>query len=149
MRHVTEGAAVLALAVAIMLSGCEGQAINIQVEGKNGSCGPVMFQADNLPEGVSFRVPVAFTGQSVPFEVRAGPGARAMQGGSFVLFGHASGASSGSLQTPRGTYGLSYHALEGEWEPGPGFWNDHEDLSFADLQAVLATPEARSQQPAA
>lgn len=49
------------------------------------------------------------------------------------------GASSGSFQTPRGTYSLSYYALGDMWEPGPGY-DDDESLSFADLQAVLGTP---------
>jgi uncharacterized protein (TIGR03437 family) len=81
----------------LLQAGAEGRVVQLHVEGKDGYCGPVLFQAENLPDGVTFRVPVAFTGETIPLEVRAGPNAAAVEGHMFSLIGRATGTASGSL----------------------------------------------------
>jgi uncharacterized protein (TIGR03437 family) len=81
----------------VLQAGAPGVTVQVGVEGKDGYCGPVLFTAGSLPDGISFRVPVAFTGQTVPLEVRAASGAKAIDNSSLILFGYAGGASSGQL----------------------------------------------------
>ena len=80
----------------LLQAGGDARTLRVDVEGVSGFCGAVRFQAAQRPEGVSFEIPIAFPGQTVPLAVRAAPGTPAFQDGAFVLTGYSGGAS-GSL----------------------------------------------------
>jgi hypothetical protein len=71
----------------------------IQVEGANGYCGPVLFAPTAAPTGVTFRSSVGYTGEKTLLEVRAS--AAAPRGaGALTLYGYAPGATSGLASFP-------------------------------------------------
>jgi len=80
----------------LLQAGGPPRAVQVGVDGVNGYCGPVLFQAPGLPPGVSLQAQVAFTGQPATLDLRAAKDAAPAQSGSFVLIGHAPGASAGS-----------------------------------------------------
>jgi uncharacterized protein (TIGR03437 family) len=84
----------------VLQAGADPRTVPVRVEGVNGYCGPVLFTALDPPQGVSFRAPTAFTGQSVPLELRASTGARPAEALSFGLGGSAAGIASGRVTIP-------------------------------------------------
>lgn len=80
----------------VVQAGGEPRTVSVEVEGVNGFCGAVFFQAPGRPAGITFEIPVAFPGQAVPLVVRAARGTPALHHQDFVLTGYSGGAS-GSL----------------------------------------------------
>ncbi len=76
----------------VLQAGGDPAVIPVRVEGANGYCGPVLFYSEQAPAGITFRVPVAFTGQTVPIEVRAASGI-SVEDGLLVLAAQAAGVS--------------------------------------------------------
>jgi uncharacterized protein (TIGR03437 family) len=80
----------------VLQAGGPGGVVEVEAEGVNGYCGPVLFSTGESPYGISFRAPVAFTGQTTPLEVTAAPNAWPQTGAAMVLYGYAAGAQSGA-----------------------------------------------------
>jgi uncharacterized protein (TIGR03437 family) len=70
--------------------------VEIEAEGRNGYCGPVLLGTAEAPPGVSFQTPITHTGENARLEVRAAAGAQPQSGGSLVLYGYAPGATGGT-----------------------------------------------------
>ena len=81
----------------LLQAGGEWRSVEVDVEGVNGFCGAVFFEALNLPEGISFRIPVGMVGRRVPLAVRAAAGTPALENRSFRLMGYGGGVSSSEL----------------------------------------------------
>jgi len=77
----------------VLQAGGEPRTALVEVEGINGFCGAVLFQALQTADGLSFQIPAAFPGQTVPLALRAAPGTPALQEGAFVLAGYSGGAT--------------------------------------------------------
>ena len=77
----------------VLQAGGAPRAVTVQVEGVNGFCGAVLFQAARAPEGIWFQIPAAFPGQTVPLAVSAAPGTPALADSMLVLTGYSGGAS--------------------------------------------------------
>ncbi len=80
----------------VVQAGGPGKLVEIQVEGRNGYCGPILLAAAESPSGVTFRAPVGNTGETVPLELRAAASAPPLTGATMVLYGYAPGATSGT-----------------------------------------------------
>ena len=79
----------------VVQAGGAGAVVEVQAEGRNGYCGPVLLAADG-PGGVTFRAPVGSTGQSLPVEIRAAASVPPQTGATLTLHGYAPGADGGS-----------------------------------------------------
>ncbi len=77
----------------VLQAGGEAGTVSVHVEGINGFCGAVLFEANRAPPGVAFHLPAAFPGQTAPLVVRAAPGAMALPGSALLLTGYSGGAS--------------------------------------------------------
>lgn len=80
----------------VLQAGGPEQTAPVEVEGRNGYCGPVLFRIWNPPEGISLRSAMAFTGRPAFVRLRAAPGARPVNGGLLTLLATAPGAATGS-----------------------------------------------------
>ncbi len=84
----------------VLQAGGEPRTVPVRVEGVNGYCGPVLFTVLDPAPGLSFLAPTAFTGQSVPLELRASAAARSAEALSFHLIGSAAGTLGGRVSIP-------------------------------------------------
>jgi len=80
----------------LLQAGGPAAPLEVEVEGANAYCGPVLFSLAQAPQGISFRAAVAFTGGAARLELWATASARA-QSSTLLLYGHAPGAASGVL----------------------------------------------------
>jgi uncharacterized protein (TIGR03437 family) len=115
----------------VLQAGGPAKLVEIQAEGRNGYCGPVLLASSQSPAGVTFRAPVGNTGQAIPLELRAALSAPPQTEATMVLYGYAPGATGGSASlavTVLGSLGdIQVRVISGGYtaQPLARFdWND-------------------------
>ncbi len=100
----------------VLQAGGAGKVVAVQVDGRNGYCGPVLLSAEG-PAGLGYRAPVGFTGQPLPVEIRAAASAPAQTGTTMTLHGWAPGAATGTaplrITVLAGTGDISVRVISG------------------------------------